>query len=176
MSNAIEIGIPVYNTHWMPGGAVLPDTFRKMKDFEHVVAIKWSPPEGVDYEDIFSLTDSFNIIDNTKNAVRCYRLGGHGFISVGIEVYPPHYIGVWDLMEAGRYDDAQAQWDRIEPPMRAFYDKLVAISGGQARMKKAMLQLRGYPVGASRPPSLPVNEKELAELRVLMAGWGWPVA
>jgi len=65
VSDAIEIGILVYNTHWMPGGAVLPDTFRKMRDFEHVVSVKWNPSPGVDYEDIFSMTDSFNIIDNS---------------------------------------------------------------------------------------------------------------
>ena len=176
VSNEIGIGILVYNTHWMTHGEVDPETFRKMTGFEQVVAIKWNAPQGVDYESIYSLADHFNIIDNSQQPVRSHKLGGRGFISVGIEVYPPHYIAVWDAMESGNYDWAQAQWEKVEVPLREFYDKLAAYSGGQARTKKAMAQAMGHPVGASRPPSLPVTEEELAELRQLMAGFGWPVA
>ena len=30
-------------------------------------------------------------------------------------------------------------------------------------------------VGASRPPSKPLNEEELDELREILVGYGWPV-
>ena len=33
----------------------------------------------------------------------------------------------------------------------------------------------GKPAGASRPPSKPLNEEELDELREILAGLGWPV-
>ena len=37
------------------------------------------------------------------------------------------------------------------------------------------MALMGQPVGASRPPSKPLNEAELAELRDVLLGFGWPV-
>ena len=53
LSDAIDIGIMIYNTPWMSGGAICAETFHKMADFEHVAAIKWNPSEGNEYEDIF---------------------------------------------------------------------------------------------------------------------------
>ena len=52
VSDAIDIGIMVYNTYWLGNGNVLPDTIMKMKDFEHVVAIKWGVPDDQDYDDM----------------------------------------------------------------------------------------------------------------------------
>ena len=37
------------------------------------------------------------------------------------------------------------------------------------------MAVMGHAVGAPRPPSEPLNEEELAELRELVTGWGWPV-
>lgn len=175
ISNAIDIGILVYLTHWLPGGAIYPETFRKMADFEHVAVIKWSPPQGVDYDEIFKLAHIFTIFDNTLQPIRCHKLGGRGFISDGTSAYPPHYIRVWDLMEERKYDEAQALWDKVNIPVRKFYDKVRHKSGGEARVEKAMCAVMGLPLGASRPPSLPLNSEEIDELRGLMKGWGWPV-
>ena len=174
VSNAIDIGVMVYVTG-MRGGAVYPETLKKMVDFERVVAVKWNPPAGVEYEDVYPLAGTFNIIDNSTQPVRGHKLGGRGYISIGVEVHSPHYLGIWELMEAGRYDEAQAAWDRVEPPLGDFHDKIAERSGGQARTKKAMLKIMGQPVGDSRLPSLPLSDEETAELRELMVGWGWPV-
>ena len=175
VSDAIDVGIMVYNTVGMNKGGVYPDTFRRMIDFEKVVAIKWSPPAGVAYEDIFDLADTFNIMDNTTQPVACHRLGGHGYLSDGVESYPAYYVGVWDLAEAGMYDEAQAEWDRVMVPLRDFYSKVVQRSGGQSRVEKAMCEIMGLPMGPPRPPSMPLDKEEMAELRALMTSWGWPV-
>jgi hypothetical protein len=42
-------------------------------------------------------------------------------------------------------------------------------------MKKGMMALVGIPMGASRPPSLPLDDQEMAELRELLLSFGWPV-
>jgi dihydrodipicolinate synthase/N-acetylneuraminate lyase len=78
-------------------------------------------------------------------------------------------------MEAHRYDEAQALHDRVNMAFWAFYVKVRQRSGGQARMKKGMMALMGYPMGSSRPPSLPLSQDEMAELRDLLIGVGWPV-
>ena len=180
LSDAIDIGIMVYNTHWgrrdQIFGVVYVDTMRKMVDFEHVVAVKWSPAGEDDYEDIFELADTFNIIDNTQQPVRNHKLGGKGFINSTVEIHPPHDLTIQELINAGRYEEAQALWDSFNGPMRQFYAKLRGTSGGQARVKKGLMKIMGHPVGSSRPPSLPLSEEEEAALREIVVGLGWPVA
>lgn len=175
VSENIDIGVLVYNTHWLPHGAISPRTFAKMTDFENVVAIKWNPPAGTRYEDIFKLADTFNIMDNSDRPVDCHRLGGRGFLTDGVDAYPAFYLGIWDLMEQGRYQEAQAKWDSVIPDLRAFYRDVTQVSGGEARVAKALSELMGVRVGPPRPPSLPLSPKEMTKLRSLMIEWGWPL-
>ena len=175
VSKNIETGILIYNTHWLTHGAIYPETFRKMRDFEKVVAIKWSPPSGVKYEEIFDLSDIFNIVDNSNQPVRCHQLGGKGFLSDGIDSYPPFFIGIWEMLNEGLYDKAQIEWDKVMVPFGKFSAKTLAINGGEGKIEKAMSEIMGLPMGPPRPPSLPLNENEMGELKSLMTSWGWPV-
>ena len=56
ISDAIDIGIMIYNTHWFcqdPLNEYMrAETLLRMKDAEHVVTVKWSVPEGEDYDQI----------------------------------------------------------------------------------------------------------------------------
>ena len=175
LSNAIDIGILVYVTRGMDCPIHL-DTYRKMADFEHVTGIKWSAvtPE-IDYEDIFELAQTFNIIDNSSQAVRCHRLGGRGYINVTAHSNPQHDLKVWELMEAKRYDEAQTLFDSVNKPLREFSARASGRSGGQARLPKAMMAIMGHPVGSSRLPSKPLTDEEMEELRGILIGLGWPV-
>ena len=175
LSDAIDIGIMVYHTHWMRGGAIDIDTFLKMADFEHVVAIKWNPHQGQTYEDMARLVERFNIIDNSVSPVRCARLGGHGFVQTSAMAYPPHDLRVWELIQAERYDEAEELYDSVQTPLRAFDARISVRSGGQARGTKALMAVMGRPVGSSRAPSKPVNDEEMAELREIVRGFGWPM-
>ena len=175
VSDAIDIGILLYNTHWLGYGNVLPETILKMKDFKQLAGIKWSVPEGQDYEDMTKFVDIFNVIDNSSQAARCHKLGGRGYINLTSEIYPPHELRVWELLETKQYDEGQALFDKVNDPLRDLYAKQCEISGGQARLKKAMMAIMGLPMGASRPPSMPLSEEEVAEVREVMIGFGWPV-
>lgn len=175
VSDGIDIGVLIYNTHWLSHGGILPKTFEKMTDFEYIVGIKWSPPEGSEYEDIFSLTGTFNIMDNSDRPIDCHRLGGRGVLTDGVDAYPTFYLNVWDLMEEGKYTEAQAEWDRVIPELRAFYRDVTQFSGGEGRVAKGLSELMGVPVGPPRPPSLPLSDDDMDKLRALAIGWGWPV-
>ena len=102
VSDAVPIGIVIYNTHWLTHGSILPETLARMVDFEHVIAIKWSAPEGIEYAEVFELADRFNILDNNDDPVHCHRLGGHGFLIDGVEANPRFFLQLWDLMGEGR--------------------------------------------------------------------------
>jgi len=173
ISNAIDIGIMIYNTWWLSSGNVLPETLLKMADFKHIVSVKWSVPEDQDYEDMSKFSDIFTVIDNSSQPVRCHKLGGRGYINLTSEVYPPHDLRLWELLESQQYDEAQELFDEVNNPLRELYAE--QISGGQARLKKGMMALMGMPVGDSRPPSMPLSDDEMAKLRQTLLSFGWPV-
>ncbi len=175
LSDAIDIGIMVYHTHWMPGGRIEVDTIVKMADIEHVVSIKWSNPDDVAYDEMRRFAHIFNVIDNGNSPVRCHQLGGRGYINLTAESYPAHDLRLWKLIEDKQYDEAQALQDSVNEPLRAFYEKTAVRSGGQARLKKGIMALMGQSVGSSRPPSKPLSEDEMEELRGILLSFGWPV-
>lgn len=175
ISDAIDIGIMIYNTFWFGCESITAETMLRLADAEHVVAIKWAVPEGQDYDDMRKFAHIFNVIDNSGQPVRCHKNGGRGYISATIAVYPPHDLKVWRLLEEHRYDEAQAMLDRVHNALAPFSSKSEQRSGGY-RVIKGMMAAMGRPVGAPRPPTLPLDDQELAELREILRGVGWPVA
>lgn len=174
ISNAIEIGIMIYNTWWFGAPSLTVETMRRLRDAEHVVAVKWAvPAEGeVGYDDMREFAADFNVIDNANQPVRCHRNGGRGYIDSTTPVHPAYPLGVWDLLEAKRYDEAQAEFDRVHQPLAAFSAKSAAKSGGY-RVPKGLMAVVEQPVGPPRPPTLPLDQDELTELRGIVAGFGW---
>ena len=176
ISDAIDVGILVYVTRGLPGGSIYAETFKRMTDFEQLVGVKWGNPKGTPYEELFELKDVFNIFCNNGTPILNHKLGGKGYINHTSAVYPPHDLKIWDLMEDGRYDEAQALYDLVNDSSSEFAAKVGKHTGGEAVLVKGMMAVMGRPVGVSRPPSLPMNAAEITELHGIMGGWGWPVA
>lgn len=174
ISDAVDIGVMIYNTHWFGCQSLNAETILRMKDAEHVVAIKWAVPESVDYDEMRQFSDTFNVIDNSNQPVRCHKNGGQGYISVSIPAYPQHDLKVWELLEAKQYDEAHALYGGVRASLDPWLAKTAKRSGGQ-RQFKGMMTIVGHPAGPPRPPTLPIEEDELQELRGLFKEFGWPV-
>ena len=176
ISDAIDIGIMIYNTHWFCQNPVKEymkaETMLRLKDSEHVVTIKWAVPAGEDFDQMRQFSDVFNVIDNSRQWVRCFKNGGVGFISAMIAAYPPHDLEVFRLLEDKRYDEAQVKMDRVKDAFAPWMEKTVARSGGY-RQGKGILAALGMPIGDPRPPTLPCDEQEIAEARAIMEKLGW---
>ena len=172
ISDAIDIGIMIYNTHWFGAESVTAETMLRLQDAEHVTAIKWDVPEGEDYDEMTKFSHIFNVIDNSNQPVRCHKNGGRGYISSLIAAYPQHDLEVWRLLEAHRYEEAQAKLDRVDAVLRPFEQKSAQRSGGY-RFGKGMLAALGRPMGPPRPPTLPMDEQEIAELQGLLKQLDW---
>jgi len=175
ISDAIDIGIMIYNTHWFGCAYLTAETMLRLTDAEHVVAIKWGVPEGEDYDQMRRFAHIFNVIDNTNQPVRSHKNGGRGYISPTVAAYPQHDLEVWQLLEAHRYEEAQARIDRVRDALRPFQIKSAKRSGGY-RFNKGLSAALGRPVGPTRPPTLPLNDQEIAELQGILRGIGWLAA
>lgn len=178
ISDAIDIGIMIYNTHWfcsVPQDEYMKaESMMRLKDYEHVVAIKWDVPEGEDYDDMRQFSDTFNVIDNSgrSNVARCFKNGGVGYISNVIAAYPAHDLEVFEMLKKGQIAESQAELDRVNAAFAPWMAKTTARSGGY-RQGKGMSAALGRPVGPPRPPTIELDEQELAEVKVILDGLGW---
>ena len=174
ISDAIDIGIMIYNTYWFGAESITAETVLRLADTEHVVAVKWNTPDPNDYDEMCKFSHIFNVIDNSGQTVRCHKNGGRGFVSFMAPVYPPHDLEVWRLLEEHRYEEAQVEIDRVRKVIQPWRAKTRNKSGGY-RQGKGMLEAMGRSVGQPRPPTLPLDNEELAELKGILRGIGWPV-
>jgi len=175
ISDAVDAGIMIYNTFWFGPPSLTAASMRRLGDAERVVAIKWAVPPDVDYDEMRHFAASVNVIDNSSQPVRCHRNGGRGFIDPTTAPYPAHALAIWDALELGNYDQAQAEFDRVTLPLRQFMAASAQRSGGY-RVFKGTMAAVGRPVGPPRPPTLPLDDAELSDLRNLVASFGWPTA
>ena len=173
LSENSDIGIMVYQNHWYNYSAINAETLLKMKDFENIVCIKWASLPGCPDESMEELGKYFNLIENGNDRVGFHKRGGDGFLDKTAVAYPPHDLQLWKFLEQKKYSEAQELWDTEESSMKEITAKIGANSGGQARMKKALMNVMGHEVGEQRPPTLPISESERSELRSVVIGLGW---
>ena len=162
----------IYNTHWFGCESLQSGTMLRLQDAEHVAAIKWSVPEGEDYDQMREFAHIFNVIDNSGQPVRSHKNGGRGYISSTIAAYPQNDVEIWQMLEAGRYDEVDARWQHVNAALDPMRAKIGKVSGGY-RFPKGMMAAVGQPMGPPRPPTLPVDEQELAGLKAALRSLGW---
>lgn len=175
ISDAIQIGIVIYNTWWFGAPSISAASVRRLADAEHVVAVKWCAPPDGDYDEMRQFAAQVNVIDNANQPIRCHQNGGRGYITNTMAAYPAHDLALWELLEARRYDEVAAIWDRVNMPLARFMEEVARRSGGDPRVPKALMAITGHPMGAPRPPTLPLDDQEIAALRGLVRGFGWPI-
>lgn len=173
VSNKIDLGIMIYNTRWMTWGKIDSDTIVKMSDIENIIAVKW--PGDPNYDDMLKFKDSFNVIDNSTNPVRCFKNGGHGYVQTILDSNPKHDMKVWGLLKAGKFDEAEVLYHSVYDDIVEMETKVSQRTGGQSTVHKGLSKILGYPIGDPRPPSDPMSENEMDELRKSVKSWGWTV-
>jgi 4-hydroxy-tetrahydrodipicolinate synthase len=95
-----------------------------------------------------------------------FSLGADGAISAILSLFPRRCVRMWDLVKAGKHDEAMRIQDEIHPLWRA-------VRGPQfpARMKAA-LRIMGRDCGHSRSPMSGVSEAQIDIMKALLAQVG----
>ena len=86
--------------------------------------------------------------------------------------YPKHDLKVWELLENGKYEEADALKNSFAEAVGPALAKISSNSGGY-RAARGMMELVGQPVGPPRLPTEPLTSEELSELKVGMQKLGW---
>ena len=172
ISDAIDIGIMIYNTFWFGCDPIEPETMLRLRDAEHVAAVKWAYPDPEAYDRMKEFSHMFNVIDNSGDPAKCHQNGGRGFVSAFAPAYPADDLKIWELFEAKRYDEAQAIQDKNDRILGPVSAKISGNSGGY-RLAKGMMNIVGHPSGPPRLPTEPLSDEETALLRSAMQEMGW---
>ena len=172
VSDAIDIGIMIYNTYWFGAPPIAVETLLRLKDAEQVVAVKWNTPVPEDFDQMRDFSHIFNVINNSGQVVRCYQNGGRGHISSTATAYAKHDLDLYQMMVEERYDEAQNVLDEESGPLGDWRKRSTAKSGGYRHLKAYMMAV-DQSVGQPRLPTLPVEKEEVDELKAIFKDIGW---
>ena len=124
VNDAADIGIMVYNSHWVmpgPGYEYSARLFERFADLEHIVSVKWSASNlnhWLGMQKHFG--DRFNFIQNQMMFSLGARYGMKGFIDMYGNAMPRFSIHLWELLKAGKYVEFDEVFGkhRIDPFLR----------------------------------------------------------
>ncbi len=170
-----KIAIMAYNTFWHDYDFPF-EVLDELCNLERIVALKWARPDngGPYMMGVARYADKLAVVDNGGMWVMNHMLGGTGFITHLATIWPEHDISVWNLLEAGKYKEAQEKIMNVNWPWQAFRGKMAERTSGESPPVKAALELVGRHGGASRLPARALNAEERAELRELLISIGVP--
>jgi 4-hydroxy-tetrahydrodipicolinate synthase len=171
-----ELAIVFYPTWWLgyhPSLAMV----ERLSGIPQVTAMKWSAPGVLEYQlGMQRFADRLGMIDNMLLPVLNKMLGGTGANLHPAMFWPEWGVRIWSSLEAGEWDDAQAEVNRFLLP---YYEIITAIgefTGGEGHIDKLALELVGLPGGPTRPPTRPLPAEFRGRLRRLCADVGAPLA
>lgn len=170
VSDEAKMPIIIYNTK-ASGFNVTAEIAEEMADIEHVVAIKQSCPDFVQFEQTVAAVGERILVFTGHSATRglaAMIVGAAGFVSS----LDPHVMGsegisLYRLARDGEYEAAR----RVQMRTLELASRLGAIGTGPATMKAAMNML-GRPGGYPRRPVLELTEDEKARVREVLDDLG----
>ena len=123
---------------------------RLAKDFETISYIKESSQDIARVRDVIDLAGDDITVYAGERVVDSFLLGAKGYVNPYGNYIPRASAGIWDLLEAGRIDDAR----RIDRLIKRF-DAIIAEGHptyGHQCYSKRLAARAGHPVGTVRPP------------------------
>ena len=115
------------------------------------------------------------VIDNQLLPVFNQLMGGSGVNLHPALFWPEWGVKIWELLEAHRWDEAQAEINRLLLPYYQLGGEIGAYTGGEGHIDKAGLELVGLPGGRNRPPTRPLPPVFKERLRQLALEAGMPM-
>jgi len=147
------IGFALYN-NWYTGYDMPLDLMERLCELPNAIGAKWASPDPATFaEGIGRLSPKVAVVNNTFETILGHRLGSRCFVSHWPNFHPEWCFRIWELMEAGRYDDAQREFDEVMQPYQALVAQIAAQTAGEGVFVRPLMAAAGLDGGRSRLPS-----------------------
>ncbi len=156
LDEQINMPILLYNIPYRTGVNILPETVETMvSEIENIVGIKECQPDlGQAAELIKRVGNKISILCGEEFlAVSEFILGAHGGILASANVIPNVWVRLWQLVQAGKIDEAVETYLKYFPLFKAIF-----METNPGPLKEAM-RLLGLPSGVVKAPLLSPNDK-----------------
>lgn len=170
ISDAIGIPIMIYNNPAVANVDLKPPLVARLAQIDNCRYIKESTLEVTRVRDIMRLSDGRMSVFGGIMGFESFVEGAVGWAAVPSNGAPAAMARLYDLVLAGSIAEARA--------LSFHYLPMIDFVAGQAYVAgtKAMLASMGLPVGAPRPPRLPLGADGLVAAQRLVAELGLRIA
>ena len=165
---ATPLGLLVYSRDWVNPG---PAFVRKLAEIPTAIAWKDGQGDARKYQILMhAVGDRLHWVGGAGDDLvgTYYRLGIRCYTSSISNVSPRLALQLHDVAAGGDEATLTDLMKKYVVPLYAFRARR---KGFEVSVMKAMMQIRGRPAGAVRPPLANLNAAELDELRALMDAW-----
>lgn len=174
ISDAADVGIVFYTTYWT-GFKTSCDFLGRLSEQPGVVAIKWASPSHHTFEEgLRKYAGKMLFIDNQLEFVFSHMLGGRGINLHPSNYWPAWGVKLWDLLQSGRYVEAQAEMQKVVSPYYDLAWEVCDFTGGEGHLDKLCMEYVGLEGGRCRPPTRDIRERYGAKVKRMMEECGAP--
>jgi len=169
VSEAIDIPIMLYNNPWVCGYYVYPDLVARMAKDGIIQYVKETHGDlAYVHESIQKAGKHLTLFfGRDENSFEAFMAGAQGWVSGAANLVIEMESEIFGLVKAGKIDKAREKYYKVLP---FFY--LTERKGRWIARVKAGLKMMGRDAGDPKPPLLPLNKEELAELRKILVQIG----
>ena len=147
------IGFAVYN-NWYTGYDMPLALLDELAAMPSSIGVKWASPAQATLEEGFTrLSNHVAVVNNTFQTILGHQLGSRCFVSHWPNFHPEWCWRIWELMEAGAYDDATREFDAVMVPYQAIVAQIAARTAGEGVFVRPLMAEAGLRGGRSRLPS-----------------------
>ena len=168
-----KVSFAAYNHFYSGSKYDMPaDVAERLLDIPNTVVVKWGSPSVANfYDGVRRLLPRAAVVDNSLMPVLGHKLGCRAWISHVPNFYPQHSWKVGDLLEEGRYEEAQQLYDAFMLPYFELAGQIQQATAGEGVFVKPFMEAVGLRGGHSRLPSrdAAVTQEVREGIRKLMA-------
>jgi dihydrodipicolinate synthase/N-acetylneuraminate lyase len=178
VAETVDVGIVLYNTYWTSTGLTI-ESLDRLLALPNIVGLKWACPDAgyMEFEQVITrYAEQVSIIDNQMRFVTSHMLGARM-----IELHPCNYwpewgLQVWQLLEAKRYVEAQAELVRVGMPFMQLWVEMEQYTSGDGYLDKLCMEFRGLGSSRCRPPTRDVRKAYRDRVNDMLVQVGMPIA
>jgi 4-hydroxy-tetrahydrodipicolinate synthase len=159
-----ERPIMIYNNPIAYGIDIKPEDFVRLADNPKFEAIKESAADTRRFTDIRRLTgERFALFCGVDDlALECFALGADGWVAGLVVAFPRETVRLWELCEAGRWDEARALYEWFLPLLH------LDIGSKFVQQIKLVEALVGVGSAKVRAPRMQLAEAEAARVERIL--------